>query len=180
MEQVITALHWPQHWRTASSSYTRVVQQQGGHTEHIITLWISSSECRNCSNSVNIWRLLVYMTLYWQGLVDKGVTFLAHSVQAVWLRCSYDMQTFNVWSKTDRRSIHAVYCTGLKQKINEKEIFKNQRSVRNRKGPESSWMLGGGYEQFGENICGWVLRVKGRWPVKAMIMMPALWLWWSS
>jgi len=39
MEQVITALHWPQHWRMASS-YTRVVQQHGGHIEHT-----SSSEC---------------------------------------------------------------------------------------------------------------------------------------
>jgi len=29
---------------------TRVVQQQGGHIEHI-TVWISS-ECWNCSNSV--------------------------------------------------------------------------------------------------------------------------------
>jgi len=44
-----------------------VVQQQGGHTgiEHI-TLWISSSECWNCSNSVNIWCMGVtfWRTLY--------------------------------------------------------------------------------------------------------------------
>ena len=52
----------------ASSSCTRVVQQQGGHIEHI-TLWISSSKtskCWNCSNRVNIWCFLVYMTLYWR------------------------------------------------------------------------------------------------------------------
>ena len=37
-------------------AFTWVVQQQGGHIEHI-TLWISSSECWNCSNGVglNIW-----------------------------------------------------------------------------------------------------------------------------
>ena len=47
----------------------RVVQQLGGHVEHII-VWISSTECWNCSNSVNVWCFVVYMTLYsrsWQG-----------------------------------------------------------------------------------------------------------------
>jgi len=44
---------------------TRVVQQQSGRVDHM-TLWISSSECWNCSNSVNIWCFIVYMTLYWR------------------------------------------------------------------------------------------------------------------
>jgi len=38
-----------------------------GHIEHV-AVWISSSECEcwNCSNSVNIWCFVVYMTLYWR------------------------------------------------------------------------------------------------------------------
>jgi len=77
MEQVITALHWPQHWRVASSSYTRVVQHQGGHTWHI-TLSITSSEYWNCSNSVNIWYFVDYMTSFWRSW--QGCHFLAHPV----------------------------------------------------------------------------------------------------
>jgi len=78
MEQVITALHWPQHWRMASSSYTRVVQQQGGHIEQI-TLWISSSECWNCSNGVNIWCFFSLYDIILTLLTGVSL-FLAHPV----------------------------------------------------------------------------------------------------
>jgi len=70
---------------------TRVVQQQGGHTEHI-TLRISSSECWNCSNSVNIWCLLVYMTLYWhswQGCHFFGTPCMFPMSQIIVLRSNW-------------------------------------------------------------------------------------------
>jgi len=73
MEQVITALHWP-HWPMAWSSYS-------GYTAAGWTNWAHnsmnqySSECWNCSNSVNIWRLLVYMALYWHRPSWQGCHF---------------------------------------------------------------------------------------------------------
>ena len=52
-----TKVHWLTFWT--------ILLLQGGHSERTI-LWISSSECRNCSNGVNIWCFLVYVTLYWR------------------------------------------------------------------------------------------------------------------
>jgi len=57
---------------------------QGGHTEHI-TVWIGSSECWNCSNSVNIWCFAVYMTVYWCSW--QGCHFLAHCVHYICITC---------------------------------------------------------------------------------------------
>ena len=67
-------LHSPAGWCTTAhcEKHAWAVQQQGGQIEHI-AVWISSSKCWNCWNSVNIWCFAVYMILYWQ--VDKVVTF---------------------------------------------------------------------------------------------------------
>jgi len=64
----------PAGWCTTApcEKHAWVVQQQGGHIEHI-TVWISSSKCWNYSNSVNIWCFAVYT--YCIDIVDKGVTF---------------------------------------------------------------------------------------------------------